>query len=417
MTGVRQFYLRLLRSDDLNRAFGGPLFVVVLIASSLLLAATWARSDGSLFRFAAGADVAQHEDFAAFYRGGEMAGQGLAAEVYDHGRFIEGLSPENRSLLFLNPPHALLFFEPLAELGYPAARGVFLAVSLLCLVLSVRIIRPAAGFWPYAFVVFSAGTLYSLQLLQLAPVTTFLLSFALLFSRARPVLSGLALCLLTIKPQYGLLVPVYLLAMRDWRAFGVAAFGTVALVAVSLGLYGIAAWQAFFASLVGGVHAAQFQMTQNMIVTVGQSLGKIGAGYDLRMILQVATLFACAPFVWFVARTFRREAAAALSLLAMSLSAPSFLFYDWLIYALALLLLLKASPTWPLSLQALGGLLWTAPVVHDVLMAYHVAAAGAFSAAIPVIVLAVLIRATVLLLERDQGARALPYGNPAKLSM
>ncbi|PVB61462.1 glycosyltransferase family 87 protein [Labrenzia sp. 011] len=403
MNEIRKFYLKMLKSDELNSSFGGPLFVAMLIAASLLLAATWISSDIGLLEFGASPAVAQHEDFAAFYRGGEMAAQGRAAEVYDYYRFTEGLSPENQSLLFLNPPHALLFYELLAKMSYPTARGVILASSILCLFLSVGMIRLPAGFWPYVFVALSAGTLYSLQLLQLAPITTFLLLFALLFSHRKPVLSGLALCVLTIKPQYGLLVPVYLLAMRDWRAFGVAACGTLVLIAASIGLYGVSVWQAFFASMTGGVHSIQFEISHNMMVTIGQSMGKIGAGADLKMVAQLVCILVFGLVVWGCARHWKRDAAAALSMLAMSLAAPSFLFYDWLMYAMALLLLLKLSPKWPLSLQAIAGLLWIAPVVHDVLNVYAADAAFYFSSFIPVIAIAVLVHAA-LTFSRQEGA-------------
>ncbi|MEM5583630.1 glycosyltransferase family 87 protein [Roseibium sp. AS2] len=417
MNGIRQFYLKMLQSDELNNRFGGPLFVAMLVATSLFLAATWIRSDIGLLEFGDSPAVAQHEDFAAFYRGGQMAAEGRAAEVYDYRRFVEGLSGDNQSLLFLNPPHALLFYELLAKTPYPAARGLVLGLSVLCLFLSVRLIRLQAGFWPYVFVAFSAGTLYSLQLLQLSPITTFLLLFALLFSRQKPVLSGLALCVLTIKPQYGLLVPVYLLAMRDWRAFGVAACGTLVLVALSIGVYGVSVWQAFFASMTGGVHSIQFQISHNMMVTFGQSMGKIGAGADLKMIAQIICIVVSGVVVWVVARHWRREAAAPLSLLAMSVAAPSFLFYDWLMYAMALLLMLKLAPAWPLSLQALAGLLWIAPVVHDVLNVYDAGAAFYFSSLIPAIAVAVLAHAAATFSRQESacGRYRTPHERPGEL--
>lgn len=419
MNEIRKFYLKILKSDELNSSFGGPLFIAILVAASLFLAATWVRSDIGLLEFGESPAVAQHEDFAAFYRGGEMAAEGRAAAVYDYPRFAEGLSEDNQSLLFLNPPHALLFYELLALMPYPSARALVLGLNVVCLFLSVWMIRVQAGFWPYVFVAFSAGTLYSLHLLQLAPISTFLLVFALLFSRKMPVLSGLALCVLTIKPQYGLLVPIYLLAMRDWRAFGVAAFGSLALVAASIGLYGVSAWQAFFASVTGGVHSIQFQISHNMMITIGQSMGKIGAGTDLKAIVQIGSILLAGAAVWTVARRWRREAAAALSLLAMSLVAPSFLFYDWLMYAMALLLMLKVAPRWPLSLQAIAGLLWTAPVVHDILSAYEPDAAFYFSSFIPVLALAVLAHAVVTVSRVENGAGFYqgPHESFRKLSM
>jgi len=382
LSTVRRFYLDALRSDDLNTRFGGPLFVFLLFSTSLFLFGSWINDDGGAFTFAETFRLAEREDFAAFYRAGQMAGLGQAADAYDYFKFSEEFSKGNKFLFFLNPPHALLFFEPLSYLSYPAAKSVFMTLSLVCLMLSVYLIRLRLGFWPYLFVLLSAGTFYSFQLLQLAPITTFLLLFALLHSRRHPVLSGFALAVLTIKPQYGLLVPVFLIARRDWYAFAVAAFGSLILMLLSLVIYGLPVWQAFLGSLTSGVHSVQFQVLHNIMITAGNALGKFGAGTDTRMAMQLLTMVAMAGVVWLFARKWQREKAVAFSLMAMCVAAPSFIFYDWLSYAMALLLLLKVKHSWPLSLQAGAGFLWIAPVVHDIIYQYNESVAFYFSGSI-----------------------------------
>ncbi|MBO6892125.1 MAG: DUF2029 domain-containing protein [Roseibium sp.] len=390
MRQARDAYLRILKSDELNNRFGGPVFVFILLAASLFLLASWYADDGGLFDFAETVKLAQNEDFAAFYRAGELARQGMAVEAYDYETFIKGLSESNRFLLFLNPPHSLLFYEPLTLMSYPLAKAVFLAICGACLFMTVAMARANLGFWPYFFVIASSGVFYSFQLAQLAPVTTFLLVFALLYSRTRPILSGLALSLLTIKPQYGLLVPVFLIACRDWRAFAVAAAGSTALGLASIGVYGWSVWETFLSSLTGGVHSTQYQEAHNIMITVGNSLAKLGAATEVRVVAQLCALPLLAAVVWIAARHWQREGAVALSLLAMSLAAPSFMFYDWLIYSAALLLLLKICPTWPVSLQIVAGLLWIAPVTHDAIYRYDQTVAFYFSSFIPLLTLAVL---------------------------
>lgn len=390
MRQARDAYLRILKSDELNNRFGGPVFVFILLAASLFLLASWYADDGGLFDFAETVKLAQNEDFAAFYRAGELSRQGMAVEAYDYETFIKGLSESNRFLLFLNPPHSLLFYEPLTLMSYPLAKAVFLAICGACLFMTVAMARANLGFWPYFFVIASSGVFYSFQLAQLAPVTTFLLVFALLYSRTRPILSGLALSLLTIKPQYGLLVPVFLIACRDWRAFAVAAAGSTALVLASIGVYGWSVWETFLSSLTGGVHSTQYQEAHNIMITVGNSLAKLGAATEVRVVAQLCALPLLAAVVWIAARHWQREGAVALSLLAMSLAAPSFMFYDWLIYSAALLLLLKIRPTWPVSLQIVAGLLWIAPVTHDAIYRYDQTVAFYFSSFIPLLTLAVL---------------------------
>ncbi|MEM9635751.1 MAG: glycosyltransferase family 87 protein, partial [Pseudomonadota bacterium] len=265
--------------------------------------------------------------------------------------------------------------------------------NVIFLLFSVYLIRLKLGIWPYFFVIASAGVLYSFQLLQLAPITTFLLSYALLFSRKQPLLSGLALSVLTIKPQYGLLVPVFLIASKDWRAFWVAAFASSALMLISIALYGAPVWQAFISSMTGGVHSIQFEVAHNIMITVGQSLGKLGVVTEWRAAAQLMIIPICAVFVWYSAKNWCREGAVALSLLAMALAAPSFIFYDWLIYAMAVLLMIKVVPKWTLSLQVFAALLWIAPVMHDVIYQYDKTVAFYFSSFMPVLAVSVMVLA------------------------
>ncbi|MES0812850.1 glycosyltransferase family 87 protein [Roseibium sp. SCPC15] len=393
MGGFRDFYLKVLKADELNVRFAGPIFIFMLFSASVFLLASWYADDGGTFDFPANLSLAEHEDFAAFYRAGEMAREGEAVDAYDYYQFSKYFSESNRFLLFLNPPHALLFFEPLSLFSYPVAKAIFMAINAIFLIGAIHLVRMNLGVWPYFFAIASAGAVYSFQLLQIAPITTFLLLFALLRSREQPLLAGLALSVLTIKPQFGLLVPIFLIARQDWRAFGAAAVGSSILMLVSVFVYGFPVWQAFMASLAGGVHSIQFEAPHSMMITVGQTLGKFGSPVEFRTVLQILMLPVFASVVWWAARSLRKEAAVSISLLAMAIAAPSFLFYDWLIYSVALLLMAKVMPKWPISLQVTGGVLWIAPVIHDVIYQHNQAAAMYFSGFIPFLAVLVLILA------------------------
>ena len=58
----------------------------------------------------------------------------------------------------------------------------------------------------------------------------------------RPFLAGAVLGLLSVKPQFALLVPFALLAMRDWRAMAGAAAASLALAGLSAALFGPEPW-------------------------------------------------------------------------------------------------------------------------------------------------------------------------------
>jgi hypothetical protein len=81
---------------------------------------------------------------------------------------------------------------------------------------------------------------------QNAALTGALLLGGLLLAHRRPVLAGVMLGALIIKPQLGILVPVCLLASGNWRAFAAMAASAILLIALSGGLFGLDTWVGFF---------------------------------------------------------------------------------------------------------------------------------------------------------------------------
>src|SRR5260370_39272863 len=66
-----------------------------------------------------------------------------------------------------------------------------------------------------------------------------------------PVLAGALLGVLTFKPQLWLMVPVALLAARQWRALGGAAASALILALLSLAVFGPEIWRAWLGLLTG----------------------------------------------------------------------------------------------------------------------------------------------------------------------
>lgn len=398
---LRARLLDFLKADELNTRFGGPVFVFVLIAVSIFLASSWYQNNwGGLFDFHSElSHVVEREDYLAFYRAGELAIQGQAVEAYNPAIFNALFAEKNKDLLFLNPPHSILFFEPMAYFAYPIAKLVGMAVFFASFVGMTLLIRPSVGAWPYLFLLASPGAFYAFQLLQLSPLTTFLLLFAMLNSRVRPLLSGLALSVLTIKPQYGLLIPLFLAANQDWRSLVYAALSTVGLLVLSVGVHGWALWWAFLESIQSGAHSIQFSANHGMMSTVASSFGKWGASHEFKLFGQFAAFVVAGTVIWFSARRFSRTRSVAISLLAISLASPSFMYYDWLLFSAALLIVMKEVPTWPVSLQISAGLLWIAPTIYDVLYAKNILASLIFSSLVPLIAVMVLFQVLVLFLK------------------
>lgn len=147
-------------------------------------------------------------------------------------------------LLYQYPPTAYLLFAPLAWAPYPVAAAGFVVASASLMAFSLR----GAG-WNrlgVALGMASPPVLLAIGQGQVTTLTTACLVTATTQAHRRPVLAGAAAAALTIKPQLGLLLPPFFLLIGARRAFAVAGLGTLALVGVSLALFGASAWTAFF---------------------------------------------------------------------------------------------------------------------------------------------------------------------------
>jgi hypothetical protein len=61
----------------------------------------------------------------------------------------------------------------------------------------------------------------------------------------RPIVAGILIGLLTVKPQLGILFPFALIASGRWRVFFSAAVTALALLAASVAIGGVEGWQAY----------------------------------------------------------------------------------------------------------------------------------------------------------------------------
>jgi len=146
----------------------------------------------------------------------------------------------------------------------------------------------------------------------------------------RPVLAGVLLGLLSVKPHFGLLVPIALLAAGAWRAIFAAGVTVLALALAATLAFGWAVWPAWlgsFAPHVGLVQGAQALQTRLMPTAFVNMLG-IGAPSWVAWLAQAVVALVAAAGVWRCYRAGPTTTAAA-SLLAGALLATPYAFtYD-----------------------------------------------------------------------------------------
>jgi Glycosyltransferase family 87 len=191
-------------------------------------------------------------EFLAIWSAGQMMAQGNAAGAYDsyllHQQQVMDVGyPFAGHFMWLFPPLFLLVAVALAQLPFVAAYAFWAFATLAAYLACVRRLfqnRSAAlafGLSPAAFLTFIIA--------QNGLFIAALFGAALVTLRTKPIISGVFFAALVIKPQFGLLVPVALIAGGHWRAMLTASLASIAWVVAWFAL-DPALIQAFVNSLI-----------------------------------------------------------------------------------------------------------------------------------------------------------------------
>ena len=200
-------------------------------------------------------------DFVHFYTLGDIARTRSASVLFDfdacHARQT-ALVPESADDRFIPVygPQAALLFMPLSLLPYFTAGLIWALVTIAVYAWAVWIAwRPARDGLPdRTFVIAAAFGFPPFWQLLLHGQNTALVMLAFAgawwcLERGRPVPAGIALSLLTIKPQFGLvLAPVALLA-GEWRLIAGVAAGVALQAAAVLAVFDASVFRSYAAML------------------------------------------------------------------------------------------------------------------------------------------------------------------------
>jgi Glycosyltransferase family 87 len=187
-------------------------------------------------------------DFMAYWSAAKLALLGRPAAAFDEHAIsvVQHMAvPSLPGIVFPwhYPSTFLLLVAPLGLLPYAAALALFVGAGATLWAGFLHRILPDRRAW----IVAAAAPAGLINLLdgQNAFLTAGLAGFALLALNRRPVLAGIMIGLLAIKPQLGILFPVMLLAEHRWSTIAAAAATTLALCAASLMAFGWDSWAAF----------------------------------------------------------------------------------------------------------------------------------------------------------------------------
>jgi hypothetical protein len=246
------------------------------------------------------------------------------------------------------PPSMLLVAVPFGML--PPACGVLLfdALSLAILAFCLRAARFGRGLC--AAILLCPAALDDLADSQNGALLAGLLIAGLRRSETSPWLGGVLLGLATIKPQLGLLIPVYLLARGNWRAIASAAGTAVILCLASALAFGARSWVDFASETVPYTASLLAFMTANagnapraMLMSVFSLAREAGGSVHLAYAIQAISTAAVCAAAWLAARRIAdQELRLAILLVTISLAPPYLWSYDMICGSLGIALLVRA---------------------------------------------------------------------------
>ena len=182
-------------------------------------------------------------DFVSFWSAGKLALSAdptLAYDIEAHRSVEQSIIRFDGLLPFPYPPTFLLFVTPFALAPYRLSFALWVGSTGLLYLLSGRRSAPL----PYSMAqpqVISNAAIGQNGFLTSA----FFIGGTSLLSE-RPFAGGAILGLLVIKPQLAVVIPMALLAAREWKAIGGGMFSVVAINLTALLLFGPASFKAFF---------------------------------------------------------------------------------------------------------------------------------------------------------------------------
>lgn len=281
-------------------------------------------------------------DFISFWTSGRMLVAG--ANVYDTAAHVavqrEFYAMPGEYTAFFYPPNFLPFVWPLGLLPYFPALAAWLAVTGAAFLAAVRAWFRELGLKGPAVVLIAAfpPVFVTLTHGQTSFLVAALLGGGLLLVGRRPWLAGILIGLATIKPQFGLLVPLALLASGQWRTIAGAGTAALALAALAAAAFGPQVWADWLAiTRTASTATADGNIGFAKMVSVFAGLSLVGVPAAAAMAVQGAVSLALAAAV--VVAGWRRAftpGLAALVLAGAPLATPFVLDYDMLLTAFPL---------------------------------------------------------------------------------
>jgi alpha-1,2-mannosyltransferase len=280
-------------------------------------------------------------DFVSYWAGAQLTVAGNPAGAYDvalHRAVEFGAIPLHGALPFAYPPCFLLLIAPFGLLSYPVAAFDWVLLGFAAYCAALRRWAPAMPWLALSF----PPLLVNVVTGQAGFLVTALLIVGMSLLPKRPLVAGILLGLLIVKPQLGLVLPFVLLAGREWRAISGAALSSIGLVALSILVFGWAPYQAWLgnAGFIAAI-ASEGLAGWHRMASVYGALRLAGLESGAAWIVHAAIALAAAGaacLVWYRKADLAPRAGAMAA--ATALASPYLFVYDMLILVVPFLWLI-----------------------------------------------------------------------------
>lgn len=308
-----------------------------------------------------------NSDFMAFWAYPRFAAGAHPEWIYNAASlkaFEQTLYPGFHSFYpYIYPPPMLLALSWLKTLPFGAAELVWTALGVIALALGTRALFPARPWAALAGLLASPAALLCIATGQTGLFATALLLAGFAYLPKRPALAGVWFGLLTLKPQFGLLVAVFLLARGARRCILTASLTTLMLAGAACLFLPATLWPLWLHAIPayqnGYFQASHLNIAP--VITPAANLAMLGAGPATIWAVQgLCGLTMIALTVW-AARCVPYRLAVGIALIASFLAQPHAYAYDSLPIIAALALGLEAVPG--KAMQALGSVTYLAPLL------------------------------------------------------
>lgn len=275
-------------------------------------------------------------DFLNMWHYGIAAFSDNPAAYYDYDFYnarLDSLIADYPDQNWSYPPHLMLIAAPFGLFEYNLALALMTGLSVLC-------------FWLFVVNDFQDPTyrksiwlmpafLFALICGQLSVLLAAIFIAIYHNIDKRPVLTGILIALLTIKPQVGFLFPLFLIATQRWSVLLNASIATIAFIGVSILIYGIGIWETFLFSQIGEQSDLLFHshpLTRGLMPSLAANLGIMGIGKTIALTIHSSlALAAIGVMVWCCIRSQDKFLQYAIFVVTCFVATPYLMAYDTII--------------------------------------------------------------------------------------